>query len=721
MMKNKLSKIINLCYKSSKSSSASKNAPQKTVAFAGNPNVGKSSIFNRLTGLKQHTGNWPGKTVANARGEFYYKNKKFTLVDLPGTYSLLASSVEEGIARDFICFGNSDVVVIIVDSTCLERNLNLVLQIKEVAANTVICVNILDEAKRKGIHIDLDELAAQIDAPVVGTSASTGEGIKKLIEKIHDVSFDAQKYNKIKINYPDYIEDAIKRLKPLVEQSAKGKIDPRWLSLKLLDLESDKSLHHSLNTYLGFDILTNKNIANELHKIKNHLMSLGINEENLKDKVVSSIIKKAETIYNKCVKLDKEDYNSRDRKLDQILTSKLTGIPIMIALLFFIFWLTMVGANYPSELIANGLFYIQDQLTILFNNAGAPSWLHGILVLGIYRTAAWVVSVMLPPMAIFFPLFTILEDLGYLPRVAFNLDNYFRKANAHGKQALTMCMGFGCNACGVIGCRIIDSPRERLIATITNNFVPCNGRFPTLIAIITMFFSGLVAKEYTPLFSTILLTMTILIGIFATFLVSKILSKTILKGIHSSFTLELPPYRKPQIGKVIVRSIFDRTLFVLGRAVLVSAPAGFMIWLISNLKIGDLSILHYCTNFLDPFARLFGLDGVILMAFILGFPANEIVLPIIIMSYLCTGNLTDISSLDGLKVLLISHGWTYTTAICTMLFSLMHFPCGTTLLTIKKETNSAKWTFISFLIPTITGFVVCFALNLIINIVLFLR
>lgn len=318
---------------------------------------------------------------------------------------------------------------------------------------------------------------------------------------------------------------------------------------------------------------------------------------------------------------------------------------------------------------------------------------------------------MLPPMAIFFPLFTLLEDLGYLPRVAFNLDNYFRKANAHGKQALTMCMGFGCNACGIIGCRIIDSPRERLIATITNNFVPCNGRFPTLIAIIKMFFSGLVSKKYTPLFSTFILTCTILIGVFATFIVSKILSKTILKGVPSSFILELPPYRKPQIGKVIVRSIFDRTLFVLGRAVLVAAPAGLLIWLISNIKISDLSILSYCTNFFNPFAKLFGLDGVILMAFILGFPANEIVIPIIIMTYLCTGTLTEISSLDSLRDLLISNGWTYITAICTMIFSLMHFPCGTTLLTIKKETNSLKWTLVSFLVPTLTGLLVCFVIK----------
>lgn len=711
MLKNKLFNLINYKQKNNSVKLDLKSSSSKIIAFAGNPNVGKSTVFNQLTGLKQHTGNWPGKTVSNARGKFYYQDKEFTLVDLPGTYSLISSSTEEEIARDFICFGNSDAVAIVVDATCLERNLNLVLQIKEITPNIIVCVNILDEAKKKGIHIDLDELSLQIGAPVVGTSANSGKGLQNLIKEIYNISFKKQKTYNIKINYPEFLESAIEKLEPLVKKITKGKINSRWISLKLLDLETDENLHSSLTKYLNFDLLSDKDITNELKKIKDELLSLGINEENLKDKIVSSIVKKAENIYNQCVKLEREDYNSRDKKIDKILTSKLTGIPIMIALLFFIFWLTMTAANYPSELIANVLFSFQDKLTFFFNNLGAPSFIHGILVLGIYRTVAWVVSVMLPPMAIFFPLFTLLEDLGYLPRVAFNLDNYFRKANAHGKQALTMCMGFGCNACGVIGCRIIDSPRERLIATITNNFVPCNGRFPTLIAIIMMFFSGLVSKKYTPLFSTFLLTYTILIGIFTTFIVSKILSKTILKGVPSSFILELPPYRKPQIGKVIVRSIFDRTLFVLGRAVLVAAPAGLLIWLISNIKINDLSILSYCTNFLNPFAKLFGLDGVILMAFILGFPANEIVIPIIIMTYLCTGTLTDISSLDSLRELLITNGWTYITAICTMIFSLMHFPCGTTMLTIKKETNSLKWTLVSFLVPTLTGLIVCFIIN----------
>lgn len=686
----------------------------KIIALAGNPNVGKSTVFNELTGLKQHTGNWPGKTVSNARGKYSYRGKDFILVDLPGTYSLLSNSSEEEIARDYICFGNADATVVVVDATCIERNLNLVLQIIEITQNVIVCVNILDEAEKKGIVIDLDELSLQLGVPVVGMSARSKKGLSSFMETVYDIAYNRRKAYRVKLEYQPEVEQVLKELEPLVLEKVKNKINARWVSVKLLDI--DEKLNHSLTEFVGCNLLEDKKISEILNSFHETLLQKGIEKENLKDRLVSSVVKKAEDIYNKSVHLKNKNYNERDRKIDKLLTSKLTGIPIMIALLFLIFWLTMVGANYPSEVIANVLFALQDKLTELFSLMNAPAWLHGLLILGLYRTAAWVVSVMLPPMAIFFPLFTLLEDLGYLPRVAFNLDNYFKKARAHGKQALTMCMGFGCNACGVIGCRIIDSPREKLIAIITNNFVPCNGRFPTLIAIITMFFAGLAAGPYVSLFSTFLLTCTIILGVLTTLLVSKILSKTILKGIPSSFALELPPYRKPQIGKVIVRSVFDRTLFVLGRAVIVAAPAGLIIWIMANVHVGENSILFYCYNFLDPFAKLIGLDGVILMAFILGFPANEIVIPIIIMSYLCTGSLTDISSLSDLHQLLINNGWTWLTAVCTMLFSLMHFPCGTTCLTIKKETNSLKWTILSFIIPTITGIVVCFLITSFVNI-----
>ncbi len=682
------------------------NEDDRIIAIAGNPNVGKSTVFNALTGAHQHTGNWPGKTVTNAQGTYTYKDKNFILVDIPGTYSIMANSVEEEVARDFICFGNPDSVVVVTDATCLERNLNLVLQILEITQNVVVCVNLLDEAKKKKISIDLDELSIQLGVPVVGTSARSKKGLDMLSEEIYNVSHGLKETFYIKTEYDEIIEKCISILEPTVQDLVPDKLNSRWISTKLLDIDED--LSNSLNSYLGFDILANSEIETKLNEINDILNENNIDKELVRDRIVSKIVKKSELIYNSCIHLENESYNERDRKIDKILTSKLTCIPIMIAMLGVILWITIVGANYPSDVLSTFLFWIEDQLHILFSNINAPSWLDSMLISGVYRTLAWVVSVMLPPMAIFFPLFTLLEDSGYLPRVAFNMDKFFKKACAHGKQSLTMCMGFGCNACGVIGCRIIDSPRERLIAILTNNFVPCNGRFPTLIAIITMFFTGLMVSPFQSVLSALILTSIIIFGIVLTLLISKLLSKTLLKGIPSSFALELPPYRRPQIGHVIIRSIFDRTLFVLARAVVVAAPAGLIIWLMSNIIIGDASLFNHCSNFLDPFAKLIGLDGVILLAFILGFPANEIVIPIIIMSYLSTGSILEFDNLESLKTLLVNNGWTYITAICTMLFSLIHFPCATTILTIKKETKSIKWTFAAFLIPTICGIIVCF-------------
>ena len=676
----------------------------KIIALAGNPNVGKSTVFNELTGMNQHTGNWPGKTVTNAQGKYIHKDKNFILVDIPGTYSLMASSVEEEVARDFICFGGADATVVVTDATCLERNLNLVLQVLEITKNVVVCVNLIDEANRKKIKIDLDELSLQLGVPVVGTSARAGKGLDALMDEVHQVAFGITKTYHVPLLYDETLEEAIRLLLPAVHEAVSGKINARWVCLKLLDF--DDKLHQTVTEFLGFDLLENAEIAEKLQEARALIATE--NSEELRDTIVAQIVNHAETIYKKCVTLQDKQYNARDRKIDKILTSKRTGIPIMILLLGVIFWLTITGANYPSDLISTFLFWVEDKLNALFVLWNAPAWLQGLLISGMYRTLAWVVSVMLPPMAIFFPLFTLLEDLGYLPRIAFNMDKLFKKACAHGKQALTMCMGFGCNACGVIGCRIIDSPRERLIATLTNNFVPCNGRFPTLIAIITMFFAGVVAGPLQSIWSTLLLTGVILLGIAMTLFISKLLSKTILKGIPSSFALELPPYRKPQIGKVIVRSIFDRTLFVLGRAIAVAAPAGLIIWIFSNITIGDCSILAHCTNFLDPFARLIGLDGVILMAFLLGFPANEIVVPIIIMSYMAAGSMVEFDNLQQLHQLFVDNGWTWITAVCTMLFSLFHFPCGTTCWTIKKETGSWKWTAVSFLLPTLVGIAVCF-------------
>ncbi|MBW6409573.1 ferrous iron transport protein B [Clostridium weizhouense] len=678
----------------------------KVIALAGNPNVGKSTVFNNLTGLNQHTGNWPGKTVTNATGKYVYNKKEFTLVDIPGTYSLMANSVEEEVARDFICFGNPDATVVIVDATCLERNLNLVLQTLEITNNVIVCVNLMNEAKRKGVIINIQNLSSLLGVPVVATSANIGEGLDELKKSIYDLTFNKVTKTPIKIKYSDTIEKAIYLIEDKLNPILQDKINTRWVSLKLL--ENDENLLNSINNYLGFNISKNKEILKTISDARDVLKSNGLDNQTFRDEIVTTLIIKAENISKNVVSFSLEKYNDFDRKIDKILTSKKFGIPIMILLLTIIFWITIEGANVPSEILANFLFKIQDKLTAFFISIGAPVWIEGILIQGMYRTLAWVVSVMLPPMAIFFPLFTLLEDLGYLPRVAYNLDNFFKKSCACGKQALTMCMGFGCNAAGIIGCRIIDSPRERLIAIITNNFVPCNGRFPTLIAIITMFFAGMFIGPFQSIASTIILTCVIILGVFMTLTISKILSKTILKGVPSSFTLELPPYRKPQVGKIIVRSIFDRTLFVLGRAIVIAAPAGIVIWIMANININDISILTHCATFLNPFADLIGLDGYILMAFILGFPANEIVIPIIIMSYMSTGSMLELESTSELYNLLTNNGWTWLTAVCVMLFSLMHWPCSTTCLTIKKETQSLKWTAISFLVPTITGIVICF-------------
>ncbi len=678
----------------------------KVIALAGNPNVGKSTVFNALTGLKQHTGNWPGKTVTNAQGRYVHKGESFIMVDLPGTYSLMANSAEEEAARDFICFGDPDAVVVVTDATCLERNLNLVLQTLEITDKVVVCVNLLDEAKRKKIHIDLQALSAALRVPVIGTSARSGKGLNELMDAVYDVSHADSGTQPLRIPYDESVERAAALTEPELARLLAERLNSRWTALKLLD--ADPTLMNAVQQYLGFDLLSDERVAERTAEARLLLAEQGIDADRLRDLIVSRIVKHAEKICAEAVRLENVKYNQSDRRIDKVLTSRVFGLPIMLALLGVIFWLTISGANVPSRLLSDGFFWLEDQLTALFHWLGASDWLHGVIVLGIYRTLAWVVSVMLPPMAIFFPLFTLLEDLGYLPRIAFNLDKYFKRACACGKQALTMCMGFGCNAAGVVGCRIIESPRERLIATITNNFVPCNGRFPTLIAIITMFFTAVVAGPFQSVFSALLLVAVILFGILMTLFVSRLLSKTMLKGVPSSFTLELPPYRKPQIGKIIVRSILDRTLFVLGRAVSVAAPAGLIIWCLANITVGDASLLAHCAAFFDPFARLIGLDGFILMAFILGFPANEIVVPIIIMSYMATGSIAELDSLDQLRGLLVSHGWTWLTAVCMMLFSLMHWPCGTTCWTIKKETQSWKWTAVSFLVPTVCGVAVCF-------------
>ena len=609
-----------------------KNDKQYVVALAGNPNTGKSTVFNYLTGLNQHTGNCPGKTVVSARGQFKYKNNEYILIDLPGSYSLFTASKDEEVTRDFLCYGNYDTVVVVADATCLERNLNLVFQVSELTNKLILCINLIDEAKKKNIKIDKEGLEKELKIPIVLTSARNGQGMKEL--------------------------------KELIEKKSQS-----------IEEETEKSLYFN-------------------------------QDENIREKISEDNYNYANKLKQKYVKEDVNKLN-RDKKIDDIVTSKKFGIPIMLALLGLIFWITIQGANIPSQILADLLFGLQYKLDKILLILGVNDFIRGVFIDGMYKSLAWVISVMLPPMAIFFPLFTLFEDLGYLPRVAFNLDHLFKRAGAHGKMCLSMCMGFGCNAAGVIGCRIIDSPRERLIAVITNNLVPCNGRFPLIIVLSAAFFAftGSFVDSIIPALS---ITLIVLIGVFATLSVSYLLSNTLLKGIPSTFTLELPPYRAPQVGRIIYTSLIDRTIFVLSRAAVVAAPAGAIIWLLANIYVGELSILIHMANFFEPLGRAIGLDGFILIAFIAGFPANEIVIPVLLMAYMSTGTLTDFESIDSLRQILISNGWTQLTAINVMLFSLLHWPCSTTLLTIKKETGSLKWTLAAFIIPTVIAFLVCF-------------
>ena len=680
----------------------------RVIALAGNPNVGKSTVFNALTGMNQHTGNWPGKTVSNAQGYCRTKRHSYVMVDIPGTYSLMAHSAEEEVARNFLCFGGADAVVVVCDATCLERNLNLVLQTLEITPNVVVCVSLMDEARRKRIRIDLGALSRRLGVPVIGVIARKKKSLSALTETLDRLSDGAQT-RPAAVRYPEPVEQAIATVEPLVRARVGDRLPSRWLSLQLLD--PDEALLSEADRFLGCAFSEDAALEHALASVRESLLRQGIDSERLKDMIVSALVGEAESVCTAAVRRERETYGAFDQRLDRLLTSRATGYPVMLLLLAFILWLTITGANYPSQLLSDALFWVQERLTELFHALGAPEWLHGALVLGVYRVLAWVVSVMLPPMAIFFPLFTLLEDAGYLPRVAYNLDKPFQRCCACGKQALTMCMGFGCNAAGVVGCRIIDSERERLLAILTNCFVPCNGRFPTLIALLTMFFVGAAGGAAASLWSALLLTGVILLGVLVTFGVTRLLSKTVLKGVPSSFTLELPPYRRPQVGSVIVRSILDRTLFVLGRAAAVAAPAGLIIWLLANVTAGEASLLDHCAAFLDPFARLMGLDGVILLAFILGFPANEIVIPIIIMAYTAQGSILELDSLAQMKQLFVQNGWTWVTAVSVMLFSLNHWPCSTTLLTIKKETGSLKWTALAAAIPTGVGVALCILFN----------
>ena len=588
------------------------------VALMGNPNVGKSTVFNRLTGLERHTGNWTGKTVDSAAGFMRRGKKRYAVVDLPGCYRLEADSPEEEIARGFILSGRADCTVVVCDASALERNLNLVLQTLAVTDRVVVCVNLVDEAAKRGISVDVKRLGELLGAEVVATDASRGKGMDALVRAIE-----------------------------------------RTLSKERTPQKSPSP---------------------------------------------GSRRREAEEIALRAVTRDRDVRGARQLKLDRFLTGRYTGWIAMTALLALVFFITMEGANYPSRALGLAFAKLLGIIKALIEKTPLPKTVVSACCDGGLATLFTVVSVMLPPMAIFFPLFTLLEDLGLLPRIAFDLDKSFRRCGSCGKQALTSCMGFGCNAAGVIGCRIIESPRERLAAILTNSFIPCNGRFPTLTALISAFF---VCGAAGSIMGALWLTLFILLALSAALLMTKLLSLTLLRGKASSFVLELPPFRKPRIGQILVRSMLDRTLFVLGRAAAAAFPAGLLIWALANCG-GETKWLDFVVRLIEPAGRLIGLDGATVTAFILGLPANELIMPLTIMIYSGGGV---IGSGGVMLETLAAHGWGIKRALLMALLMLFHSPCATTLLTIRRETKSLKWTFAAFALPTALGVTLCFTLN----------
>ncbi|WP_405282593.1 ferrous iron transport protein B [Gaopeijia maritima] len=723
------------------------------VALAGNPNTGKSTVFNALTGLRQHTGNWPGKTVVRAEGVYGFDGRQVKVVDLPGTYSLQAGSADEEVARDFILFGRPDVTVVVIDATRLERNLNLALQVLAITHRVVVCLNLMDEARRHGIVVDHRKLEKELGVPVVPAVARAGEGMEELVAAIHAVATGARTPDPVRIeHFEGPVEDAISELVPSIETAFPTLPNARWVALRLLN--ADSRVEEAVRTgeigqlernaapppVTGRRVVGTREAPDDAHATEaggfdgdaariaaGDVLSTASAlrwklPPDFHDSIVSVIYRHAERIAEAAGSTAvARTKRTIDRTLDRLLTGPWTGFPVMLLILMAVFWLTIAGANVPSGMLATLLVDTLHPVLLGFGESiGLPWWLNGFLFDGMYLATAWVIAVMLPPMAIFFPLFTLLEDFGYLPRVAFNLDGIFRRVGAHGKQALTMSMGFGCNAAGVVATRIIDSPRERLIAILTNNFSLCNGRWPTQILLASIFIGALAPAHLAGVVSATAVVGVALLGVAAMLLSSWLLSRTVLEGEATTFSLELPPYRPPRVLQTLYTSLIDRTLIVLWRAIVFAVPAGAVIWLSSNITVGGTSVAEHLVSWLDPVGLLVGLNGVVLLAYVVAIPANEIVIPTILMlTVLVSG---DPSAGAGAGVmfegdmaeverLLRGSGWTLLTAVNVMLFSLLHNPCSTTLYTIYRETRSWKWTALSAAMPLAMGFGLTFVIT----------
>jgi ferrous iron transport protein B len=629
-------------------------------------------------------------------------------------------------------------VVVVVDATRLERNLNLVLQVLEITDRVVVCLNLVDEARRHGIAVDEARLSAELGVPVVPTAARSGEGIDELLRSVLAVAAGELELRPFRIRrHPPVVEAALGELVDGLRGVAPGLDNARWVALRLLS--GDEQVERAVRAGEIGELTASGRLA--VPSIAGGLPAAadsGAGEPdpvsallaraaelrwslpaNFHDALMESIYTEAHRIAERSmVRGLKKARIDLDRALDRLLTGRWTGFPIMILLLMVVFWITISGSNYPSELLAALLL---GKVHPFLLSAGEwlrlPWWLSGFLFDGVYLGAAWVVSVMLPPMAIFFPLFTLLEDFGYLPRVAFNMDSAFRRVGAHGKQALTMSMGFGCNVAGVVATRIIDSPRERLVAILTNNFSLCNGRWPTQILIATIFLGALAPAHLAGLVAASAVVGIALLGVGFMFFSSWLLTRTVLRGEASTFSLELPPYRPPRVLQTLYTSVIDRTLIVLWRAIIFAIPAGAAIWLSSNLRLGQASIAEHLIQILQPLGDLVGLNGVILLAYVVAIPANEIVIPTILMLTVLTtgvsagagaGVLFEPESAMEIHGLLLAGGWTLLTGISVMLFSLLHNPCSTTIYTIYKETGSRRWTAIATFLPLTLGFLVCF-------------